>query len=217
MNQWSDLHERRAGYGDFPGRHFLNSVVRSATTLQRSALVYGCGTGGSAVRLAELGYRVTAVDLVPDAITLARQHARQHGVEIEFAVQDVCRWGSATTRYDIILDDFCLQSIVTHADRSRLYVGVHDRLERDGRYLITCAVHDPARDYSPDQRDDDTGIVWTPTDTTGPDSVTRGGRRWLPNRRHLSADALRAELEGAGFAVLEQQAGEVVCGHVRPS
>lgn len=40
------------------------------------------------------------------------------------------------------------------------------------------------------------------------------GFRRVPNRRHLTAPALRAELEGHGLRVLEQSGpmgGEIVC------
>ncbi|SDS27996.1 class I SAM-dependent methyltransferase [Microlunatus soli] len=104
LDQWSDPHEQRTGYDDVPSRQFVDRVVRPADNAARSALVYGCGSGGSAVRLAELGYRVTAVDLVPDAVTLAREHARRRGGDIEFAIQDVWRWGPTTARFDLILD-----------------------------------------------------------------------------------------------------------------
>jgi len=39
-------------------------------------LEYGCGTGAAACFLAAQGFRVDAVDLIPQAITLARRFAR---------------------------------------------------------------------------------------------------------------------------------------------
>lgn len=210
LDQWNDLHQQRSSYDDFPTRPFLERKL-PAPQPGSTALVYGCGTGASACYLAEHGYRTTAVDLVPDAIALAREHARDRGIDVAFEVADVCCWGPATQRYDVILDDLCLQSIVTDDDRTRLYAGVGDRLAPAGRYLIATAMYAPDRDYPPDRRDPVTGIVWMPVEQETSDSVAADGRHWLPNRRHLTADALRTELHRSAFVVLDQQAGDVVC------
>ena len=42
----------------------------------------GGGTGGSAVRIAGLGHRVTVVDPSPDALAALDRRAREHGVEV---------------------------------------------------------------------------------------------------------------------------------------
>jgi hypothetical protein len=47
-------------------------------------------TGAAACFLAARGFRVDAVDLIPQAITLARRFARQRGFEVDFGVQDIC-------------------------------------------------------------------------------------------------------------------------------
>lgn len=52
-------------------------------------LEYGCGTGAAACFLAQRGFQIDAVDLVPDAIAMARQFAAERGLAIRFAVQDI--------------------------------------------------------------------------------------------------------------------------------
>jgi len=49
------------------------------------ALDLGCGTGFWSVRLAQRGWEVTGVDVVPRAVRKARERARGAGVEIAFA------------------------------------------------------------------------------------------------------------------------------------
>jgi SAM-dependent methyltransferase len=51
----------------------------------------GCGSGIWAVRLAERGWRVIGVDLVPKALRRARRRARQAGVEIDLVRGDVTK------------------------------------------------------------------------------------------------------------------------------
>jgi SAM-dependent methyltransferase len=51
----------------------------------------GCGTGTTAIHLAQKGFEVLAFDLVPRAIDLAREKARPLGVNVEFRVADFRR------------------------------------------------------------------------------------------------------------------------------
>ncbi len=48
------------------------------------ALDLGCGTGFWSVRLAQRGWKVTGVDIVPKAVRTARERARRAGVEALF-------------------------------------------------------------------------------------------------------------------------------------
>jgi 2-polyprenyl-3-methyl-5-hydroxy-6-metoxy-1,4-benzoquinol methylase len=212
LDQWNDLHQARTSFDDFPSRSLLARALTLPTAGLR-VLEYGCGTGAAACFLAEQGCRVEAVDLVPDAIALAREHAEKRQLTIEFAVADVCSWGEASDQYDVVVDSLCLQSIVTDADRARLFAAVRERLKPSGRYLISTAMFDPAREYDDDHYDPATGIVWTPTEDFGPDSTVIAGARYAPHRRHLRPLALQRELQDHGFDVVEQSGpfgGEII-------
>lgn len=49
----------------------------------------GCGTGANAVALARLGIPVVAIDLVPEAVALAKNRADAAGVAVEWLVGNV--------------------------------------------------------------------------------------------------------------------------------
>lgn len=216
LTQWNDLHpgDRTLGFEDVPTRPFLERVLPSGGAARGlRVLEYGCGTGAAACFLARRGFEVTAVDLVPDAIAVARQFAAERGLKIRYAVQDVCSWPDDGERFDYVIDNYCLQSIVTDADRGAVLGGVRGRLEPAGRYLISTAMHDPDRSYEGDHDDPATGVVWTPAARPSADTVRIGDAWFLPHRRHLTATALRAELEEHGFQVLDQSGplgGELV-------
>lgn len=211
--QWSDLHEALAGYEDFPNRFFLERTLPVVAPGRRSrVLEFGCGTGPAACFLAARGYEVHGIDLVPDAIEIARRQAFERGLDIRFEVADICAWAGETERYDVVLDSYCLQSIVLDPDREAVLGGVRRLLEPGGRYVLSTAVYERARDYGDAHYDATTGIVWVRTAGPGSDA-RRIGRTWyLPHRRHLTAEALRAELESFGLSVIEQsrEGGEVV-------
>ena len=59
------------------------------------ALDLGCGSGIWAVKLAQRGWQVTGVDLVPKALRRARERARQAGVEVRLVGGDVTELANA--------------------------------------------------------------------------------------------------------------------------
>jgi len=59
------------------------------------ALDLGCGTGYWSVHLAQRGWDVTGVDIVPKAVRTARERARRAGVEITFLEGSVTALTSA--------------------------------------------------------------------------------------------------------------------------
>jgi cyclopropane fatty-acyl-phospholipid synthase-like methyltransferase len=70
----------------------------------------GCGDGASAAWLARNGYRVTGIDLSPEAVR--RAQARYAGLErLEFAAVDCCEPGVVPRTFDVLLDCGCLHCI----------------------------------------------------------------------------------------------------------
>ncbi|MGW7538882.1 class I SAM-dependent methyltransferase [Amycolatopsis sp. NPDC054798] len=77
------------------------------------ALDLGCGTGRNSVYLSRLGWDVTGVDLVAEAITLARRRARTAGVAAEFVHGDVTRLRELgfARKFDLLVDFGCWHGI----------------------------------------------------------------------------------------------------------
>jgi len=67
----------------------LRRVLAEVLIQPCRAVELGCGTGTSAVWLAQQGFDVTALDLSPLAIERARQRAEEGGVTVRFLVADV--------------------------------------------------------------------------------------------------------------------------------
>ena len=233
---WGEIHGVE-GFEQFASRAFLEEVLPGLrfSGTPPTALEIGCGTGPGACYLAERGFRVDAIDLIPPAIEIARQQACQRGLQIHYAVQDVTTLPHDGPQYDLIVDSYCLQGIVTDADRQAVYAAVRARLKPDGTYLVSSAMYDPAR-FHPFERvvDEATGTVYTCYGDDGLIDAQAGivyvplgedqeayegtrqvaGRRYLLNRRHHRPAALRTELEDAGFRVLYQDdgyGGNLVC------
>jgi 2-polyprenyl-3-methyl-5-hydroxy-6-metoxy-1,4-benzoquinol methylase len=222
---WDELHGG-TGFDDFSSRAFLEQVLPTLglEPSETDVLEYGCGTGPGACFLAARGFRVDAVDLIARAIELARRFAAERGLTINFAVQDICALADVppTKQYDLIVDTYCLQSVVRDEDRTLLFTAVRARLKPGGRYLISTAMHDPERRYDRAIYDETTGVVLDTLDGAAEryrdaeGAVRVDGRWYLLHRRHVKPAALRAELERNGFRVLWQGGhlgGDVVCAH----
>ena len=63
----------------------------------------GGGTGGFAVRVAQLGHRVTVVDPSPDALAALARRAREVGVEVEGRQGDLAALGVGEGAADLVL------------------------------------------------------------------------------------------------------------------
>ncbi|RZU01693.1 methyltransferase family protein [Kribbella rubisoli] len=212
LTQWSDLFGETDEYDVFPNRPFLeHALTQLDLPPEPDVLEYGCGTGPAACFLAARGFRVDAIDLIPEAITLARGFARQRGVDVDFSVQDVCAMGAGSKQYDVVLDSYCLQSIVTDTDRANLLGAVRDRLKTTGYYVLSTAMYDPDRVYEGNFRYDASSGICYEAAAPAADAIQLDGTWYLPHRRHLRPAALRAELETAGLSVLSQAGGDVIC------
>ncbi|MGC4108097.1 MAG: class I SAM-dependent methyltransferase [Thermomicrobiales bacterium] len=228
LTQWNDLFDDAVWtYDEFQNRAFLETVIPSLglpAPAQARVLEYGCGTGPAACFLAAQGFAVDAFDLIPEAIAIARRMAEERGVRVGFRVADICDLASepAGDGYDLVLDSFCLQSIVTDEDRAALFAAVRARLKPTGAYLISTAIVTPERTYDPGTYDADTGIVLRVVDSDADIEgvVTIEGRHVIPHRRHRTPDALRDELTAAGFMVASLDvtgtSADVVCRRATP-
>lgn len=83
----------------------LDSIFRDyAGRKVESVLDVSCGIGTQSIGLAKLGYKITASDLSPAEIELARQEALDHGVEIEFSVGDMRdAWTIFQRQFDVVI------------------------------------------------------------------------------------------------------------------
>jgi SAM-dependent methyltransferase len=210
---WDELHGSQ-GFEDATIRHLLAIALPHCTWESSAprALEYGCGTGPGACYLAEHGFQVTGIDLNPVAIALAQQEATRRNLNVHYAIGDVCALQGTlsdidSSRYDLIVDSFCLQSIVTDADRAALLRFVKSHLDTNGYYLICTAGYSAARRYDDAHFDPKTGMVYIAVNTaTGMDDVVEiDGKTHIPYRRHLRVAELTNELAAFNFVVVWQQ------------
>ncbi len=102
-NRWD---ERYSGHDYEPRKKPADLLTKWIGRLPRGkALDLACGSGRNSLFMAGKGYEVTAVDISPTAIKLARNKALEKGLKIEWVVADLDRF-LIRGRYDVILGFF---------------------------------------------------------------------------------------------------------------
>ncbi|GAA4608708.1 SAM-dependent methyltransferase [Actinoplanes octamycinicus] len=103
----------------------------------RRALVVGCGPGRDAEHLAALGYAVTAFDISPTAIALARE--RHPGSPVDYRVADLLDPPADWHRtFDLVLESNNVQALPTEI-RARAIAVVGEFVAPGGTLLVLAA------------------------------------------------------------------------------
>ncbi|HET9876015.1 MAG TPA: methyltransferase domain-containing protein [Mycobacterium sp.] len=101
------------------------------------ALDLGCGTGTDTIYLATHGWEVTAVDMVPQALSTARRNATAAGVSPRFLQGDVTRLRDLGVGdgYTLVLDFGCLHTLPEDL-RSAYVAGVSSVAASGATFLL---------------------------------------------------------------------------------
>lgn len=114
--------------------------------LPRRALDVGCGTGRNAAHLASRGIRVTAFDIAPTAVAVARSRLLAAGLEIDLRVHDLrARLPADDQDIDLVLDVFVYKHQTNPSDRRAYREELQRVLSDEGRVLVSVA--EPADGY----------------------------------------------------------------------
>jgi methyl halide transferase len=90
----------------------LQRIVAEVPIRPCRALELGCGTGASAIWLAQQGFDVTALDLSTVAIACARQRADEAGASVRFLVADVLNPPpQLADPFDFVFDRGCYHAV----------------------------------------------------------------------------------------------------------
>jgi SAM-dependent methyltransferase len=202
-------------FENFDLRPFLEAVLPLMTFSgeRPRAFEYGTGTGSGACFLAARGFVVDAVDISPTAIAMAHRFADERRLTVSFTVCDIRSMISPGPVYDLVVDNFCLQRIVTDGDRRRTLATVRGLLKPSGYFVVGTVPYRASRDF--DRFDPSTGIVYrrVPADSGAYESAVHdGAERFVPWRRLvLSPELLRDELERGEFRVTHQDGACCLC------
>jgi SAM-dependent methyltransferase len=101
------------------------------------ALDLGCGTGRFSIDLARRGWEVTGVDVVPKAVSIARERAREAGVKARFVEADVANLSAVDVGSDFqLVLDFGTVHGLKEGDRAAVGRAVNEVAASDATFLM---------------------------------------------------------------------------------
>jgi len=109
-----------------------------------SILDVGCGGGLLCEPLARLGATVTGIDAAERNIAVARIHAEQSGLDINYRATTSEALAAAGERFDMVLN----MEVVEHVDNVPLYMKSCADLVKPGGLTLTATLNRTARAYA---------------------------------------------------------------------
>ena len=97
----------------------------------------GCGTGDTAIFLAQKGYAVMGIDFIPKAIDLALARAKRAGMRIPFRVFDAMNLDQLHERFDTIIDLGLFHNL-SDKDRISYTYSLESAMEPGGMFHMLC-------------------------------------------------------------------------------
>ncbi|MBD3407876.1 MAG: methyltransferase domain-containing protein [Candidatus Lokiarchaeota archaeon] len=139
MNSWSDAYDSKPPWDVGHPQFAIVELVFNNELRPGKVLDLGCGTGQNTIFLAENGFDAIGVDISPEAISLARENAKEIGVSVGFRVGDVLRLSRyfPAHSFDAIIDSG-LFHILSDDDRWTYVRQIHRVLKENGRYYLLC-------------------------------------------------------------------------------
>jgi SAM-dependent methyltransferase len=86
-------------------REVVDAVNRRSSLRDAALADLACGTGSAALAAAEAGAHVTGVDITPDLIAIAKDKARDAGVDIEWMIGDAAETGLSAAAFDAVVSN----------------------------------------------------------------------------------------------------------------
>lgn len=122
---------------DYDGwSRYIADIIKRYNIKHNDVLEMACGTGNISVRMAAMGYDVTAFDLSEDMLSVASSKAADNGVKIRFLAQDMTNIG-ISGEFGIIL---CLcdsiNYITSDDDLADTFKWAYNHMKSDGIFIF---------------------------------------------------------------------------------
>lgn len=144
----------------------------------------GCGGGVLSEPLARLGAEVTGADPSADNITVARHHAEQAGVAVDYRATTAEDLAAAGKKFDIVL----AMEVVEHVTDVKLFVRVCAGMVKPGGLLIAATLNRTMKSFALAIVGAEYVLRWLP----------RGTHRW---DKFVTPRELETALEQCGLRI----------------
>ncbi len=145
--EWGPLHtlnpSRIAYICDAIENTFGNCQKRKGALSKLSILDVGCGGGLACEPLAKLGAKVTGLDVSEEALKIARAHAEEEGLKIDYVASTIEDFATKKRSFDVVL---ALEVLEHVADINSLLKSAATLLKPNG-ILVASTVNRTTKSY----------------------------------------------------------------------
>jgi SAM-dependent methyltransferase len=125
----------------------LKKAVENGTIKPGRAVVLGCGAGTNSIYLASKGFDVTAMDVAPTALAMAKARADKAKVKVNWMLVDVTKVPTLKP-FDFMFDRGCYHGV--RRSLAKEFVESSCKLSKPGtKFLILAGNANEARHYGP--------------------------------------------------------------------
>ena len=115
---------------------FADSLIQRYRQGTKHVLDIGCGTGEHAIKMAQLGYEVTGIDLSQDMLNIAKEKAQKAGLSIEFKCVDVNELNAFDEFQAVYCLGYTFHYMTTYSDVIRFLNTINTSLLPQGIFLV---------------------------------------------------------------------------------
>ena len=146
---WGLFYLRQPPWDYGKPQKWLVALVEKGRLKSCKTIDLGCGQGNDSIYLTKKGFDVIGVDFSTRAIKKAKQRARNADLNIKFMVDDVTNLRNVSGKFQLVVDNGCLHTIIGKKARDNYVKTVLNITKPGSHYFLRCFIKDPERRINP--------------------------------------------------------------------
>ena len=145
MRALHKLNPTRVGYiRDIILEEMSGGKAADAPLANLSILDIGCGAGLLSEPLAKLGAKMTSIDPAPVNIDVARAHAEQSGLSIDYRATTAEDLAATGATFDVVL----IMEVIEHVNDRSAFIATAASMVRPGGFLFAATLNRTLKSYA---------------------------------------------------------------------